>query len=99
MSDSTQDNGVCVQSEKFDFLLDLENQVMEASDGEIYVPVCYRQEYNLHTGDRVEIGDTSFEIAGFLRDSQMNSKMASSKRFLVSEADYMRLQKKEVKNI
>ena len=94
LSDSTQDNGVCVQSEKFDFLLDLENQVMEVSGGEIYVPVCYRQEYDLHTGDRVEIGDTSFEIAGFLRDSQMNSKMASSKRFLVSEADYMRLQKK-----
>ena len=93
LSDSTQDNGVCVQSEKFDYLLDLENQVIKVSDGEIYVPVCYRQEYDLHTGDSVEIGDTSFEIAGFLRDSQMNSKMASSKRFLVSEADYMRLQK------
>lgn len=91
LADSTQDNGVCVQSGNFDYLLDLENEIIQVSDGEIYVPVCYRQEYDLLVGKNVQIGENSFIIAGFLRDSQMNSMMASSKRFLVSQSDYERL--------
>lgn len=89
LADSTQDNGVCVQSEQFDYLVDLENRVIHGvQSGEIYVPVCYRQKYGLNVGETVQIGDASFTIAGFLRDSQMNAMMASSKRFLVSDADY-----------
>ena len=89
LSDSTQDNGVCIQSEGFDYLVDLENRVIDAPQkGEIYVPVCYRQRYGLNPGERVSIGEAEFTIAGFLRDSQMNAMMASSKRFLVSEGDY-----------
>ena len=91
LADSTQDNGVCVQSGSFDYLLDLRDHVIEVSDGEIYVPVCYRQEYGLQEGENVNIGEATFLIAGFLRDSQMNSMMSSSKRFLVSVADYERL--------
>lgn len=89
LADSTQDNGVCVQSERFDYLVDLENHVIEeVQSGEIYVPVCYRQKYGLNAGETVQVGDICFTIAGFLRDSQMNAMMASSKRFLVSDADY-----------
>ena len=91
LADSTQDNGVCVQSRRFDYILDLENKRIEVSDGEIYVPVCYRQKYNLGVGETVQIGKINFTIGGFLRDSQMNSMMASSKRFLVSPSDYKRL--------
>lgn len=91
LAGSTQDNGVCVQSRSFDYLLDLENKRIQVSDGEIYVPVCYRKEYDLTVGENVQIGENSFILAGFLRDSQMNSMMASSKRFLVSESDYERL--------
>ena len=91
LADSTQDNGVCVQSGRFDYLLDMDDQIIQAAEGEIYVPVCYRREYGLEEGETVEIGTASFVIAGFLRDSQMNSMMASSKRFLVSGADYDRL--------
>lgn len=91
LADSTQDNGVCVQSGSFDYLLDLENEMIQVSDGEIYVPVCYRKEYGLTIGDTMQIGANSFIIAGFLRDSQMNSMMASSKRFLVSQSDYEKL--------
>ena len=92
LTDSTQDNGVCVQSERFDYLVDLENRVIdEVRSGEIYVPACYRQMYGLSVGETVQIGDASFTIDGILRDSQMNAMMASSKRFLVSEADYERL--------
>lgn len=89
--DSTQDNGLCVQSESFDFLLDLENRRPEVLPGQVYVPVCYRNRYDLNIGDAMRIGDEELIIAGFLRDAQMNSMMASSKRFLVSERDYGRL--------
>ncbi len=102
LSDSTQDNGLCVQGEGFDYLLDMENNLPEVAPGEVYVPVCYRTRYDLHIGDIMKIGDTrslveqnkgSYElrIAGFLRDSQMNSMMSSSKRFLVNETDYGKL--------
>ena len=92
LADSTQDNGVCVQSAQFDHLVDLENRVIEdVQSGEIYVPVCYRQKYGLNAGETVRIGEANFIIAGFLRDSQMNAMMASSKRFLVCAADYERL--------
>ena len=92
LADSTQDNGVCVQSGRFDYLVDLENCVInEVRSREIYVPVCYRQQYGLNTGETVQIGEKRFIIAGFLRDSQMNAMMASSKRFLVSGTDYAQL--------
>ena len=88
LEDSTQDNGLCVQGRGFDYLLDLENCLPDVKEGQIYVPVCYRAEYGVREGDVVRIGTREFVIAGFIRDSQMNSMMASSKRFLVSEADY-----------
>lgn len=88
LADSTQDNGLCVQGERFDYLLDLENQRAQALPGEVIVPVCYRDKYNMKIGDTMKIGNYSLVIAGFLRDAQMSSMMASSKRFLVNEADY-----------
>ncbi len=89
--DSTQDNGLCVQSERFDFLLDMDSNCRSALPGQVYVPVCYRTRYELNIGDTMRIGSEELTIAGFLRDAQMNSMMASSKRFLVSEWDYERL--------
>ena len=68
-----------MQGEKFDYLLSTENHVLNVSQGEVYVPVCYRTQYDLHIGDTMEIGSQKMHIAGFLRDSQMNSMMASSK--------------------
>ena len=91
LENNMQDNGLCTQSESFDYLLDADGAVIHPSEGEVYVPVCYRSEYDLHTGDVMRIGTEELTVAGFLRDSQMNSMMASSKRFLVSEADYERI--------
>lgn len=94
LADSTQDNGLCVQGGQFDFLLDLENRRPEVLPGQVYVPVCYRSRYDLSVGDVMALQgagdgrDRELMIAGFLRDAQMNSMMASSKRFLVNEADY-----------
>ena len=92
LSGNTQDNGLCVQSPCFDFLLDTEDCCVSVREGEVYVPACYRQEYGLKQGQLMQIGSESLQIAGFIRDSQMNSMMASSKRFLVNQADYERLQ-------
>lgn len=89
--DSTQDNGLCVQSERFDFLLDMDNRRPRVLPGQVYVPVCYRARYELSAGDTMRIGSEELAIAGFLRDAQMNSMMASSKRFLVSKWDYAQL--------
>ena len=91
LENNMQDNGLSCQSSLFDYLVDADNAVIYPSEGEVYVPVCYRKEYRAGIGDVMRIGTEELTIAGFLRDSQMNSMMASSKRFLVSEADYERL--------
>lgn len=88
---STQDNGVCIQSPYFDFLLDMQNQLPDVKAGEVYVPMCYKQKYKLQIGQSMEIGETTLKIAGFMRDSQMSAMMASSKRFLVNQGDYEKL--------
>lgn len=88
LASSVQDNGISVQSEKFDYLLDLDGNVIQVSDGEIYVPIPYMQEGLAKIGDKVQVSGKEFTIAGFVRDSQMNSLLSSSKRFLVSENDY-----------
>lgn len=91
LADSTQDNGLCVQGQKFDYLLDMEDKIAKVPEGKVYVPVCYKREYGLEQGQYMQIGNEVLEIAGFFRDSKMNSMMASSKRFLVNEKDYERL--------
>lgn len=91
MVDSTQDNGLSVQSEQFDFMLDMDGKLPVVSPGEVYVPICYRAKYNLTVGDEMTVGEQKLTIIGFLRDAQMNSMMASSKRFLVNPADYKKM--------
>lgn len=92
LAHSVQDNGFSTQSEKFDYLLDLDGHVIEVANGDIYVPVSYWKDGIADLGDTVIVQDQTFTIAGFLRDSQMNSMLASSKRFLVSEQDYAAIQ-------
>lgn len=88
---STQDNGFSTQSGAFDYLLDLDGAVITPAKGEIYVPVCYMKEAGMKTGDIVSVCGITFRTAGFLRDSQMNSMLSSSKRFLISSQDFERL--------
>ncbi|MCF7946901.1 MAG: ABC transporter permease, partial [Spirochaetia bacterium] len=92
LADSVQDNGISVQSEKFDYLLDLEGELIQVSVGEIYVPLCYMQDGSAEIGDMMTVADKKLRVAGFLRDSQMNSLLASSKRFLVSEQDFAEIE-------
>ena len=91
LAGSVQDNGFSVQNEKFDYLLDLDSKIIHVSDGEIYVPIPYLQEGLAKVGDKVRVAGKEFTVAGFLRDSQMNSLLSSSKRFLVTENDHAEL--------
>ena len=92
LADNVQDNGFSTQSDRFDYLLDLGGNVITVKDGEIYVPVSYMKDGTAAAGDTVVTGGKKFTVAGFLRDSQMNSLLASSKRFLVSQHDYAEIQ-------
>jgi putative ABC transport system permease protein len=92
LADSVQDNGFSVQSEKFDFLLDLDGNVITVLDGEIYIPIAYMQDGTATVGDTLTVAGKSFTIAGVLRDSQMQPLLSSSKRFLVSQNDFAALQ-------
>ena len=92
LANSVQDNGLAVQSEKIDFLLDLDGNVITVADGEIYVPITYLQGGLASVGETVTIAGKPFTIAGALRDSQMQPLLSSSKRFLVSPADFAALQ-------
>lgn len=89
--DNVQDNGICVQSNQFDFLLDLDNRPVHPQEGELYVPVCYFKEGRVRVGDKASICGRPFTVAGFIRDSQMNSALASSKRFAASAGDFSQL--------
>ncbi|WP_040949776.1 ABC transporter permease [Gorillibacterium massiliense] len=91
LADNLQDNGFSTQSKTFDYLLDLDGNVIHPSDGEVYVPIPYMKDGIAKVGDEAVIAGKKFTVAGFLRDSQMNSLLASSKRFLVSEHDYKEL--------
>ncbi len=91
LANNVQDNGFSIQSEKFDYLLDLDGNVINVSDGELYVPICYMRDNTAKVGDKAVISGKEFTVAGFLRDSQMNSTLSSSKRFLVSKNDYSEL--------
>lgn len=91
LTDSLQDNGFCTQSKQFDFLLDMEGNRVNPANGELYVPVFYSKDNTIKQGDTVVVNGITFTVAGFVRDSQMNSALAYSKRFVVSENDYSRL--------
>lgn len=88
---SVQDNGFSVQSSRFDFLLDENNRPAQPKDGELWVPVCYNRNHTVQAGDKAVINGKTFVVTGFVRDSQMNSTLASSKRFVVSAGDYAQL--------
>lgn len=88
LANSVQDNGFSTQNEKFDYLLDLNGNIINVSDGELYVPITYMRDNTTKVGDKALINGKEFTVAGFLRDSTMNSSLSASKRFLVSNNDF-----------
>ncbi len=92
---SIMDISFVQQNDAFDFLLDLDNRIIQVAPGEIAVPIYFRQEKQLKLGDNVRITNLPFEmdftIAAFVRDAQMNPAIIHSKRFVVNAADYAEL--------
>lgn len=91
LSGSVQDNGLATQGKDFDFLLDVDRKPIQAQPGELYVPLCYFKDGSARLGDGARVLGREFRISGFVRDSQMNSALSSSKRFLVHESDFTAL--------
>jgi putative ABC transport system permease protein len=85
------DNGFVIQNEGFDFLLNMDNEIAAAKEGEIGVPVYYAKELGIQVGDVItlHVGDYSkkLTVSTIIRDSAMNSALATSKRFLISQID------------
>ena len=93
LKDSVYDNGFSVQSPNFDFLQDLDGQLIEAKVGQVYVPIFYYTSGQVKKGDSLTIGERELEVAGFVRDSQMNSSLSVSRRFVISQEDYGAIEK------
>lgn len=92
LEDSVQDNGFSTQNIDFDFLLDLDGEVIHPASGEVYVPLSYKKDGSAKLGDTLTVYGVQLTVAGFLRDSAMNPDITGSKRFLISEYDLKRLE-------
>ena len=64
LADNVQDNGFSTQNEKFDYLLDLDGNIINVSDGELYVPISYMRENLTKIGDKAVISGQEFVVAG-----------------------------------
>lgn len=93
---SVMDIGFVKQNRSFDYLLNLQNQTIHVSKGQIAVPIYYMQSKDLKIGDTVRVSNGKWEktflIVDFVRDVQMNPAIVSSKRFVVSDADFAALE-------
>lgn len=91
------------QNDSFDFLINLNGQIIYPSSGEIAVPIYFMQRNNLQIGDKVKITTKNFKkefvIVDFIRDVQMNPSIIHSKRFLINPADFNQLKKYSKKSI
>ncbi|MFC9416772.1 ABC transporter permease [Bacillus mobilis] len=92
---SVMDISFVKQNSNFDFLLDLNNEVINVRKGEIGVPIYYMQKYKLRIGDKIWVvknnNELELTISSFVRDVQMNPSIVSSKRFVISGEDFERI--------
>ncbi len=92
MAGTVQDISFVVQNEKFDFILDLNNEKLDVMEGEVAVPIYFMQQYNLKIGEMITVKNGEYEkefvISDYARDYEMNSSLTSSKRFVLNQADY-----------
>ncbi|WP_100448684.1 ABC transporter permease [Glycomyces xiaoerkulensis] len=97
LADSLIDNLFVTQNREFDFLIDESGAIPEPSRGEVYVPVAYKQQFELRAGDELQVktdsGTLDLRVEGFVRDSQMASSLSSATRFLISEDDFEELER------
>ncbi|MEK4486362.1 ABC transporter permease [Psychrobacillus sp. FSL H8-0484] len=92
MAGTVQDISFVEQNKKFDFILDLDNEKLDMTEGEVAVPIYFMQQYDLKIGDKITVKSGEYEnefvISDYARDYEMNSSLTSSKRFVINQADY-----------
>ncbi len=97
LEDCLMENGFVTQNQNFDFLLDQNNKIAVVQDGEIGVPVYYAESLNIKVGDGLTLREGNyqkeFKVSDIIRDSTMNTALAYSKRFLISQNDQNELAK------
>lgn len=95
LSGSLLDNYFVVQNERFDYLLNTENQIVQMGPSELGMPLVYARKYHIEEGDHVKVTidglSFDFVVSEIIRDAQMGSSLASSIRFAVNETDYATL--------
>jgi len=94
---SVMDVSLVEQNSQFDYLLNMNNEIAQISKGEIGVPIYYMKDKELSVGDQISFKHNGvshdYIISTFIRDSQMNPALVSSKRFLLSHEDYLVMEK------
>ena len=97
-NETVMDIGFVKQNQNFDFLLNLNNEIISVNPGEIAVPIYYRQRRDLAVGNSLFIQNEQFKmdftIKEFVRDAQMNPSIISSKRFVINRADFEEMKNK-----
>lgn len=90
------DNYFVSQNADFDYLLDLNSDIIKVSTGEIALPLYYMQQYDVQLGETITLHHKDFSmdftITDFVRDVQMNPSIIHSKRFVINEKDLKELQ-------
>lgn len=86
------DIGFVTQNQEYDLLLDKSRKRVELNKGQIGIPVIVREQFDIEIGDRLIIDNgqfvKEFQVCEFIYDSQMNSTMCSSTRFLIHDEDF-----------
>ena len=92
MAGMVQDLSFVVQNEKFDFILDLNNEKLDVKEGSVAVPIYFMEHYDLKIGDSITVESGGYQkefvISDYARDYEMNSSLTSSKRFVINQTDY-----------
>ncbi|MFC4323588.1 FtsX-like permease family protein [Litchfieldia salsa] len=92
MAGTVQDISFVVQNDKFDFILDLDNEKLDVREGLVAVPIFFMEQHDLEIGDSIRVISGEYEklfvISDYARDYEMNSSLTSSKRFVINQNDY-----------
>ncbi len=86
------DIGFVTQNPTYDLLVDKYREKVELDKGQIGIPVIVHEQFNIEIGDKLVINngrfEKEFEVCELIYDSQMNSTMCSSTRFLINSEDF-----------
>jgi len=88
---SIMDHYFVKQNNNFDLLLNMQSSPLQIHEGEVAIPVYYKQQKDIRLGDSIKIAGLTLKVTDFVRDAQMNPSIIHSKRFVISEADMERL--------